>query len=925
MAVGTFRVRRLFSAKGWVGLSVVCLALGLSVSANAATVTVTSAGDSGAGTLRQALADAAAGDIIEFAPAANPITINSALNVNQRVHINGNAQVITASTNTVVMFNVTAGASGSTLSGMALLSGDYGIYMLGCSEVNVFNCRVGIDYSDADRRCRTAGIRLDNCTSVRIGAVGRGNVISWSNIGIYVSDASNQTIIQSNYIGTNAAGTAAASPGTGSSGVVLTIDSHNTLVGGDAAAGEGNLISGHSQDGIYTLFNSHDNTIAGNIIGLNATQTAAIPNYRGIYVTSPNQVIGRNLANQGNVIAGNQYQIYIASSGCTLQNNRIGINASDLGFGSQIFGLVLNGASGTVVGGDRALPWESNVISGMTTGYGIHLAGGSTGNIIAGNYIGTNSTGTAAIMNQYGISILAGNNTFGGLENGGQQRGNVISGNTYGVWINDGSGQNTFLGNRIGLNAAGNAALPNQVGVYYYTWGGSSAQQFGDGTTAGRNVIAGNTNRGIYMESNGSCLAGNYFGVSADGTVQIRNQVEDIMLMGYGNRIGGSLASEGNLFGGSITIFGGGGNTLASNSFGVLANGNALPQAPNNAITCNSSNQWIGYPGGPGNLIAHSGRGIYLSAATADFNGLYANTICAFTTAGIARVAGANQNMAAPVITSALTTLLLGTAGSGAYVEVFRAEPGAGPGGSLALVGTATADGAGYWSLVPTGVSHGDYVCALATDTARNTSLFSANVIAYAPTPTSTTTPTFTPTHTPTVTPTWTYTPTSTQTPTATPSSTFTATPTYTPTATPTATASTTPTGTPSVSPTATITRTVTVTPSVTVTATHTPTATMTPTLTVTATRVRGDGTIRAFPIPAKNRVRFFLSPEQDSEVRISLYNMAGERVAELGASMLEGPGELAWECSSVAPGIYLARVVVNGEVRKRIKLAVLR
>jgi len=64
---------------------------------------------------------------------------------------------------------------------------------------------------------------------------------------------------------------------------------------------------------------------------------------------------------------------------------------------------------------------------------------------------------------------------------------------------------------------------------------------------------------------------------------------------------------------------------------------------------------------------------------------------------------------------------------------------------------------------------------------------------------------------------------------------------------------------------------------------------------------------------------------EEPGRVEISVYNLAGERVAELAGSLPQGPGELVWECGALAPGIYLARIRINGEQKRRFKLAVVR
>jgi len=100
---------------------------------------------------------------------------------------------------------------------------------------------------------------------------------------------------------------------------------------------------------------------------------------------------------------------------------------------------------------------------------------------------------------------------------------------------------------------------------------------------------------------------------------------------------------------------------------------------------------------------------------------------------------------------------------------------------------------------------------------------------------------------------------------------------------------------------------------------------TITPTLTVTPVRAPGDGSILAFPNPARHAVRFRVSLEQAAEVRIALYNAAAERVGQLAAACPEGANELVWECGAAAPGVYFARVLVNSGRRKLIKLSVVK
>jgi hypothetical protein len=122
------------------------------------------------------------------------------------------------------------------------------------------------------------------------------------------------------------------------------------------------------------------------------------------------------------------------------------------GFGIEIVSGVNNTIGGTTTG-------AGNVISG-NRGYGIQMHPGSHGNLIEGNYIGTDAGGTMALANHAGGMLLyrAVNNTIGGTTTGA---GNVISGNgSYGIDVLD-SESNLIQGNYIGTDAGGMLPLPN--------------------------------------------------------------------------------------------------------------------------------------------------------------------------------------------------------------------------------------------------------------------------------------------------------------------------------------------------------------------------------------------------------------------------------------------------------------------------------
>src|SRR5262249_47339532 len=124
--------------------------------------------------------------------------------------------------------------------------------------------------------------------------------------------------------------------------------------------------------------------------------------------------------------------------------------------GAGVVGLRLSGGSTTV----RGLAINRFDGNGVTVG--------STNNLVAGNFIGTDPTGTTDEGNGGdGILVSNSNNTIGGTNLGDR---NVISGNTgngirfagfvIGI-LRIFASNNSVLGNYIGVNATGMAGLGN--------------------------------------------------------------------------------------------------------------------------------------------------------------------------------------------------------------------------------------------------------------------------------------------------------------------------------------------------------------------------------------------------------------------------------------------------------------------------------
>jgi parallel beta-helix repeat protein len=261
--------------------------------------------------------------------------------------------------------------------------------------------------------------------------------------------------IAGNYIGTNAAGTAARGNGVG---VTVTGDSNG--VGG--SFDRRNVISGNETDGI--LINGASSTsVAGNYIGTTKSGTSALGNGgAGVYVlNAPYTFIGGSLSeNRLNVISANgNAGIRIEDSADDnhglIAGNRIGTDASGMSDLGNISSGVSVGANGVTVGSVN--PDFRNVISGNGHG-GLVVTGSDI--TVQGNFVGTNASGSAAVGNDlHGVFLSnAHGNTIGGSGTGER---NVISGNGIQGLLLSSSNGNTVQGNLVGTKSDGTGNLGN--------------------------------------------------------------------------------------------------------------------------------------------------------------------------------------------------------------------------------------------------------------------------------------------------------------------------------------------------------------------------------------------------------------------------------------------------------------------------------
>ena len=629
----------------------------LRFSAEAAEFSVTSTGDSGAGTLRQAVLNANATpgpDLITFNFSGGaPFTITPLTglpNITDPVTINGASQpgyaglplvglvgtgagsvtgldLLTSNTTVRALFinrfngsgvqiqggqnNVIAGCfigtspGGTTklvnaVAGIAILNGrnnriggtdaadrnllsgnQTGLWIGGLSATGnvVLGNFIGTDVNGT--------ISLGNANNgVLIGSPGNiiggtepgaRNVISGNGqSGVYLNDAgASNNWVAGNFIGTTSSGASGRS--NSADGVTIFRAAHN-LIGG-STPGAGNVISANGERGIYlfttTANQLHHNRIKGNFIGTDVTGRTNLGNrYSGVGLTlgHDNVIGGTNLLAR-NLISGNGH------SGVTIDSNSVANVVAGNCLGLDVTGtnVLGNGFSGVNVAGGAsniiggATPGARNVISGNAQN-GVFLSGGA-GHTVAGNWIGTDWTGVLRRGNgNSGVRVESAGHLIGGVTPLAR---NVISGNAHsGVsFIGTGASNNVLAGNFIGTGWLGLTGLGN--GFYGVSLTNAPRNFIGTAEPGGVNLISGNANSGVSLTGQGATrntIHGNFIGTDASGSFAIANVLGAINLYLAGtNFIGGAEPGAGNLLSGNENVV-----VYVSDSHGNFIRGNNI-------------------------------------------------------------------------------------------------------------------------------------------------------------------------------------------------------------------------------------------------------------------------------------------------------------------------------------------------------------
>ena len=706
---------------------------------------VTNAADSGPGSLRQIISEAQAGDTITFKPATFPVEQPTTIFLLSSLPAISQNEITLDASGVGVILDGSQTSPGTN--GLTITADD--CIVQGLTIQNFPEKGVLIEAGAANNT-------IGGDRAIGAGPNGQGNHIhSNRNNGLQINGlgADNNRIV-GNFIGVDASGWWEA--GNAHNGIAIWLGAQHNLVGGSASQ-DRNLIGGNGHSAIWIAGPGTDyNVVSGNYLGVRIDGEGPLGNrYAGVAIQDGAQAnrIGGALQGEGNLISGNQDNgIYISdlgTKGNLVLGNIIGLNHS----GDSIIGQGLNGIHITLGAQNNIIgsPGAGNLISG--NGFdGILLEGsGTTNHTIQGNIIGANHSGTAALPNGlHGVELAqqTNHNLVGGSQPAGE--GNLISGNAnHGIVITGTASYNEVQGNLLGPDATGTYSLGNHPNGAIDITGGALWNTIGGPTPDKGNLISGNPTDGIALfDAIDTQIINNIIGLSLDGSHALPNggpgifhvtevtgtqilsntisgnRTHGIQLSGYGdsdavvsaNRIGtdqegkfvvpngayGIYISEdaqghiiknnligGNLAGGVMLRNGGGpppkDNIMQDNWIGLNSDGQPLANlGPGITISETAANNTIG----PGNKIAFNTEyGVDLrscSGSTITANSIYSNTLAAIH----------SECLAAPQLYASSPTQLTGQTIPDGRVEFFADAAGQ----SRYYLGFAAADASGIFS-----------------------------------------------------------------------------------------------------------------------------------------------------------------------------------------------------------------------------------
>ncbi|MFZ3080923.1 MAG: NosD domain-containing protein [Bellilinea sp.] len=478
---------------------------------SATTCTVTSAANSGSGTLRACLENQVSGDVITFSAAAFPSSAPVTIPV-------GPTRLPWLTQGSVT---IDASNAGVILDGSLVLGAwDPGIGIITDNNtvrgLQIVNFPMGIDLIGSNNHI--GGNRL-----VGSGPTGQGNVISGNRQdGLAISGHGN--IVLGNLIGLDATGTHSLPNHAGGIRIVQSPD--NTI--GSLNPGEDNIISANGDAGIMLYgYTTSGNKVIGNKVGTDITGNLNFGNQHvGVYVESGSA----NTLVYGNLISGNGVaEVYVWDFGTdfnVLTGNNIGTNLAGTAPLPNLTrtGIATGSAAYTRIGGTA--PGERNIVANPN-GVSVWAPFGAN-TLVLGNYIGLNAVGSAVFTGTGGLFLGgASRSIVGGVTpaeanyitaDGNfslelRSPNNVIAGNFFGL-ADDGETPLATAGFQVWSLRDGNMIQGNQIanstsaGIWLY-----GAQS----NTIRRSSIWANPFKGVYLDNANNNLPAPAFSLSTTG------------------------------------------------------------------------------------------------------------------------------------------------------------------------------------------------------------------------------------------------------------------------------------------------------------------------------------------------------------------------------------------------------------------------
>lgn len=220
-----------------------------------------------------------------------------------------------------------------------------------------------------------------------------------------------------------------------------------------------------------------------------------LANIKGLVLNGGSSVVtGINFQNFS---SGSDAAILISSDGNVIEGNFIGTDPDASFAQKNHYGILIEGQQNRIGG---AMPAQRNIISGNESAISVS----KDRNLIEGNYIGTNRSGTAAISNEDGILLFSSHNRIGGADGAR----NVISGNSFeGISLLFNASYNKITNNFIGRSATGGVLGNSDLGIYLV--GNQKSKKYANNNLISKNYIVYN-GRGILLgDDGGDKSAGN--------------------------------------------------------------------------------------------------------------------------------------------------------------------------------------------------------------------------------------------------------------------------------------------------------------------------------------------------------------------------------------------------------------------------------